>query len=97
MRPVVDGERNKRVDQRRCDGSRPAAARGQVQNDWSSNTVAMNKKQKKQIDVARKKIQQLQQLMAGIKTQLDDPEELRSLQAEIDKHEAAIEKIKAEG
>lgn len=59
--------------------------------------MGLNKKQKKQIDVARKKIQQLQQLMAGIKKQLDDPEELRTLQAEIAKHEEAIEKIKAEG
>ena len=59
--------------------------------------MGLNKKQKKQIDVARKKIQSLQQLIPGLKQQLDDPEELRSLEAEIAKHEAAIEKIKAEG
>ena len=58
--------------------------------------MGLNKKQKKQIDVARKKIQALQQKVAGVKQQLDDPEELRSLQAEIAKHEQAIEKIKAE-
>ena len=58
--------------------------------------MGLNKKQKKQIDVARKKIQALQQKVAGVKQQLDDPEELRSLQAEIVKHEQAIEKIKAE-
>ncbi len=58
--------------------------------------MALNKKQKKQIEVARKKIQELQQKLAGVKKQLDDPAELKSLQAEIAKHEQAIEKIKAE-
>jgi hypothetical protein len=58
--------------------------------------MGLNKKQKKQIEVARKKIQNLQQLIPGLKQQMDDPEELRSLEAEIAKHEAAIEKIKAE-
>jgi len=58
--------------------------------------MGLNKKQKKQIDVARKKIQNLQQKLAGVKQQLDDPEELRNLQAEIAKQEEAIEKIKAE-
>ena len=58
--------------------------------------MGMNKKQKKQIEIARKKIQELQQKLAGVKKQMDDPEELSSLQAEIARHEQAIEKIKAE-
>jgi len=58
--------------------------------------MGLNKKQKKQIDVARKKIQNLQQKLAGCKQQMDDPEEVRSLEAAIADQEAAIEKIKAE-
>lgn len=58
--------------------------------------MGLNKKQKKQLDIARKKIQELQQKLAGVKQQLDDPEELSTLQAEIAKHEQTIEKIKAE-
>lgn len=58
--------------------------------------MGLNKKQKKQLDVARKKIQELQQKLAGVKKQMDDPEELRTLEAEIAKHEQTIEKIKAE-
>jgi len=58
--------------------------------------MGLNKKQKKQIDIAHKKIQELQQKLAGVKKQLDDPEELRVLEAEIAKHEQTIEKIKAE-
>jgi len=58
--------------------------------------VGLNKKQKKQIEVARKKIQNLQQKLAGCKQQMDDPEEVRSLENAIAEQEANIDKIKSD-
>lgn len=58
--------------------------------------MTLNKKQKKQIDVHRQKIQKLRQQLAGAKQQMDDPAEVKRLQVEIDQHEAAVEKIKSE-
>jgi hypothetical protein len=58
--------------------------------------MGLNKKQKKQIEVARKKIQNFQQKLAGCKQQMDDPEEVRNLENAISEQESAIEKIKAE-
>ena len=55
----------------------------------------LNKKQKKQIETNRKKIQNLQQLLAAAKQQPDDPEEPVRLQAEIDKLKQQIEDIQA--
>ena len=45
--------------------------------------MTLNKKQKKQIEVEKKKITQLQQQLAGAKQQLDDPQEVTRLQSEI--------------
>jgi hypothetical protein len=56
--------------------------------------MALNKKQKKQIDVSRKKLVKLHQLVASTKQQLDDPEELVALQKQIQDEEAKIESIK---
>lgn len=53
----------------------------------------LNKKQKKQIDANRKKIQNLQQRMTAAKEQPDDPEEPARIQAEIDKLKQQIEEI----
>lgn len=58
--------------------------------------MTLNKKQKKQIDVLRQKIQKQRQLLAAAKQQTDDPAEVELLQKEIAEHEAAIEKIKSE-
>jgi len=58
--------------------------------------MGLNKKQKKQIDVARKKIQNLQQKLAGCKQQTDDPQEIKNLEAAIEEQQAAIEKIKSD-
>ena len=55
--------------------------------------MALNKKQKKQIDVARKKIRNLQQLLSAARQQPDDPEDIPRLQKEIDHWEAEIKKI----
>lgn len=57
--------------------------------------MGLNKKQKKQIDVARKKLTTLQQRLSAAKAQPDDPQEPARLQKEIDALEAEIEKIKA--
>ena len=58
--------------------------------------MGLNKKQKKQIDALRNKIQKNQVLISAQKDQPDDPEELGRLQAENAKFEAEIEKIKSE-
>ena len=55
----------------------------------------MDKKAKKRIEVLRKKLPQLQQLLAAAKQQPDDPEEPARLQAEIDAATAEISKLKA--
>lgn len=58
--------------------------------------MGLNKKQKKQIETARNKIQKLQQLLRAAKNQPDDPNEVPRLEGEIKDLEAQIEKIKAE-
>lgn len=45
--------------------------------------MSMNKKQKKQVEVEKKKIAQLQLRLAGAKEQLDDPREVLRIQEEI--------------
>ncbi|MCA8997945.1 MAG: hypothetical protein KDA80_13195 [Planctomycetaceae bacterium] len=59
--------------------------------------MALNKKQKKQIDVLRKKIQGLQQQLAGAKKQPDDPAEIPRLEKEIEACKAQIATIEKEG
>lgn len=59
--------------------------------------MGLNKKQKKQIDVAKKKIQNLQQQLAGAKAQPDDPQEVPRLEAEIEKQRATIADIESQG
>lgn len=55
--------------------------------------MALNKKQKKQVDVARKKILNLQQLLAAARKQPDDPAEIPRLEQEIARWEQEIKKI----
>lgn len=57
--------------------------------------MALNKKQKKQLDVARKKLASLQRLLSDAKQQQDDPQELVNLQRQIAEVESQIEKIQA--
>lgn len=57
--------------------------------------MGLNKKQKKQIDVARKKIAGLQQLLTAAKQQPDDPAEIPRLQQQIKDLESEIERIQA--
>lgn len=56
--------------------------------------MGMNKKQKKQLDVLRKKQQKLMQLVAAAKEQPDDPSDLNRLKDEMAEVEAEVEKLK---
>ncbi len=58
--------------------------------------MSLNKKQKKQIDVARKKIQNLRQRLTGAREQMDDPQEVNNLENEIAAQEELIKKIQNE-
>jgi hypothetical protein len=54
----------------------------------------MDKKAKKRIELLRKKVSELQPRLAGAKKQMDDPEEVRKLEAELAAAQAEIEKLK---
>ena len=45
--------------------------------------MSLNKKQKKQLDVERKKIAKLQQLLSAARQQTDEPDEIARLESEI--------------
>lgn len=55
--------------------------------------MGLNKKQKKQIDVARKKVANLQQRLSAARQQPDDPDEIPRLEKEIADKLAEIQKI----
>jgi hypothetical protein len=54
----------------------------------------MDKKAKKRVEVIRQKLSTLQQQFAGAKKQPDDPQEPARIQAEIDKLQAEMTKLK---
>jgi hypothetical protein len=54
----------------------------------------MDKKAKKRVEVLRKKIAQLQQLLAAARQQPDDPDEPARLQADLDKAQEELHKLK---
>jgi peptidoglycan hydrolase CwlO-like protein len=56
--------------------------------------MALNKKQKKQIEAAKNKIQRLQQLLNAAREQPDDPADVPRLENEIAALQAEIEKIR---
>ncbi len=56
--------------------------------------MALNKKQKKRIDAARKKMERLRQLLKAARMQPDDPDDIPRLEAEIRAVEDEIEKIR---
>ncbi len=58
--------------------------------------MTLNKKQKKQIDAIKNKINGLQQLLKAARNQPDDPEEIPRLEKQIAALQADIEKIKSE-
>jgi hypothetical protein len=60
-----------------------------------STGTSMDKKAKKRVEVIRQKLATLQQQLAGAKRQPDDPGEPARLQAEIDKLQEEMAKLKA--
>ena len=56
----------------------------------------MNKKVQKQLDVAKKKLTNLQQQLSGAKKQPDDPADIPRLEKEIAVLLAEIHKLKSE-
>lgn len=54
----------------------------------------MDKKAKKRIEVLNKRLKKLQTLLTGAKEQMDDPEEVNRLEAEIAKDSAELTKLK---
>ncbi len=54
----------------------------------------MDKKSKKRIEVLNKRLRKLQMMLAGAKQQMDDPEEVSRLEAEIAKDSAELTKLK---
>ena len=58
--------------------------------------MALNKKQQKQIEAAKNKIQRLRDLLKGAKNQPDDPQEIPRLEKQIAELNAEIEKIRNE-
>jgi hypothetical protein len=53
----------------------------------------VDKKQKKQLDAAKTRMQKLRQLLAGARDQPDDPQEITRLKQEIAEVEALIHKL----
>ena len=58
--------------------------------------MALNKKQKKQIEAAKNKIQKLQVLLNAARKQPDDPAEVPRLEGEIAKLQDEIERVKSQ-
>lgn len=55
----------------------------------------MDKKAQKRMEILRKKINELQPRLAGARKQMDDPDEVRHLEAELAAAQAEIEKLKS--
>jgi len=58
--------------------------------------MALDRKQKKQLDPARKRLKRLQQLLAGARQQPDDLGEIARLEREIAAEEEKIRKIQGQ-
>jgi DNA-binding FrmR family transcriptional regulator len=54
----------------------------------------MDKKQKKKIDVLHQRIQSLRQQLAGMKKQMDDPDEVKAVEQQLATAEAELQKLK---
>ena len=55
----------------------------------------MNRKDKKRLDIIRKKLQTLKQQLSGIKQQNDEPGEMERIQQQIDQFEEEAATLKA--
>lgn len=58
--------------------------------------MALNRKQKKQLEVIHKKLQSLQQQLAGEKQQMDDPAAIKRIEDELQKLAEQRRAIEAE-
>ncbi len=56
--------------------------------------MTLNKKQKKQIDALKNKMQKAQQLLNAARKQPDDPADVPRLEKEVAGYQAEIDKIK---
>ena len=56
--------------------------------------MSLNRKQKKQIEAAKNRMQRLQHLLSAAKNQPDDPDEIPRLEAQIAEVRQEIEKIR---
>lgn len=57
----------------------------------------MDKKAKKRIDLLNQKLQKLRMQLAGARKQMDDPEDVKRLEREIEQSTAELEKLKQSG
>jgi hypothetical protein len=55
----------------------------------------MDKKAKKRIDMLNKKMNEIQQRLAGARKQMDDPAEVHQLEADLAAAKAEVEKLKS--
>jgi hypothetical protein len=55
----------------------------------------MDKKAKKRVELLHKKINDLQQRLAGARKQMDDPQEVAQLESELSAAQSEIEKLKS--
>ena len=56
--------------------------------------MVLNKKQKKQIDALKNKMQKAQQLLTAARNQPDDPADVPRLEKEVASYQAEIDKIR---
>ena len=54
----------------------------------------MDKRDKKRIDVLQQKMQKLRMQLSGARKQMDDPEDVKRLESEINAVEAELKKLK---
>ncbi len=59
--------------------------------------MGLNRKQKKQLEVARKKLENLRQQLAGARSQPDDPNDIPRLEGEIEQTMERIRSLKGGG
>ena len=57
----------------------------------------MDKKAKKRIDLLHQRLQKLRQQLAGARKQMDDPEDVKRLEREVQEVSAELEKLKQSG
>ena len=63
--------------------------------DRSLGSLPVDKRTKKKIDTANRRLQMLRQQLAGAKKQADDPAELEGLKQQIAQLEAELAKLKS--